>query len=146
MTNPSNLWLETRSKIQDREHRDREARTHIFWAYKVNTGNWEGERAPATKLLVLPLGSQKSFSVLYTIKQFSICDVITTETFISSQQRVKHFMKNALVFWNLPFQLIEIAAMERTWNICIRNKLRNAIENTFQHLNTFSESTFLTNV
>ena len=144
MTNPSNLWLETRSNIQDREHRDREARTHIFWAYKVNTGNWEGERAPATKFLVL--GSQKSFSVLYTIKQFSICDVITTETFISSQQRVKHFMKNALVFWNLPFQLIEIAAMERTWNICIRNKLRNAIENTFQHLNTFSESTFLTNV
>ena len=47
MINPSNLWLETRSNIQDRVQRDREARTQIFWAYNVNTGNWEGERAPA---------------------------------------------------------------------------------------------------
>ena len=47
MIKPSNLWLETRSNIQDRVHRDREARTQIFWAYNVNTGNWEGERAPA---------------------------------------------------------------------------------------------------
>lgn len=39
LTKPSNMWLEIRSKIHDRMHLDLEARTQIFCAYNVNTGN-----------------------------------------------------------------------------------------------------------
>ena len=48
-TKPSNMWLEMRSKIHDRMHLDLEARTQIFCAYNVNTGNWDDDNAPENR-------------------------------------------------------------------------------------------------
>ena len=49
LTKPSNMWLEIRSKIHDRMHLDLEARTQIFCAYNVNTGNCDDDNAPEIK-------------------------------------------------------------------------------------------------
>ena len=49
LVKPSNLKPDTRSKIHDLEHLDLDARTQIFCAYNVNTGNCDGDKAPVKK-------------------------------------------------------------------------------------------------
>ena len=69
--------------------------------------------------------------MFYTIKQFSICDVIIAKTFISSQQRVKHFMKNVLYFRNSPLWIIEMIIF-KTFS---ETTLSSVSSNSFQYCN-----------